>query len=123
MKSKIEKPTWIIHGVCSGDKVVYHTHGLKEYGSLELELNLSLNKAQGTQFLNIIGLHIANGKVFNDGDFDETIFTCKIAFKKLKGIYGDGEDNLRVIFPDTNFKFPWDEGCEEPYMSQIGEEV
>ena len=114
----IKIPTWIIHGVCSGD-IVYHTHGLDKYNSLELELKLSLDKKQAMEFLNLIGLEIANGKVFKDGDFNQTIFTTQIAFKEVKGIYGEENPILRVIFPDTNLKFPWEIGCQEPYKSQI----
>ena len=121
MNKKITKPTWMIHGVCGGGNTVYHTHGLNEYGSLELELNLSLEKNQACQFINLIGLEIANGKKFKDGDFDDTIFNCKIAFKEVEGIYEENQKCLRVIFPDTNYKFPWEDGCEEPYKWQISE--
>lgn len=51
----------IIHGVYEEECIVYHTHGLKDYGSLELELNLSLPEDDAMIFLNIIGLRIANG--------------------------------------------------------------
>jgi hypothetical protein len=38
-KRNITKPTWIVHGVFDDDgNIVYHTHDLDEYGSLELEL-------------------------------------------------------------------------------------
>ncbi|MDF2879985.1 MAG: hypothetical protein K0R54_542 [Clostridiaceae bacterium] len=121
--NKIKKPTWIVHQVFdvpeANGGIVYHTHGLNEYDVLELELNLPLEPKQATQFINLIGLEIVNGKKFNDGDFDQTIFSCKIAFKEVTGIQGNGEENLRIIFPDKNFKFPWEEGCNEPYKSQI----
>lgn len=113
-------PTWMIHAVCDHGKFVYYTNGLYKYDSLELELNLSIKNKQAQRFLNIIGYEIANnGKRFKDGDIDNTLFTAPIAFKEVEGIYGDGEKNLRVIFQDTNFKFPWEDGCEEPYKSQI----
>jgi hypothetical protein len=119
--NRIEIPTWIIHGVCDGNGgVVYHTHGLDEYGSLELELNLALNGKQAMQFINIIGLEIANGKKFKDGDIDDTIFSAKTAFREVTPIEGDKDKKvLRIIFQDPNFLFPWEEGCEEPYKSQI----
>ncbi|EQB4340873.1 DUF4262 domain-containing protein [Clostridium botulinum] len=118
----IKEPTWIIHGVCDKDKdtVVYHTHGLEEYNSLELELNLSLEQKQAMRFLNLIGLKIANGIGFKDGDSDNSIFNCEVFFKEVDGIYRNGNRRmLRVILPDPNFKFPWENGCAEPYKSQL----
>jgi len=119
MSDKVMYPTWIVRANCNQGKKVFSTEGLDKYGSLELELNLSIDAKQATTFLNIIGLEIVNGKVFKDGDFDDTIFTCEMAFKEVTGIYGDGERKLRVIFKDRNFKYPWEEGCEELYKSQI----
>lgn len=119
MCDKIMKPTWIVRADCNMGKKVFTTVGLDRYGSLELELNLSIDPRQATVFLNLIGLEIANGKIFKDGDFDDTVFTCEMAFREVTGIYGGGEKKLRVIFKDPNFKYPWEEGCEEPYKSQI----
>lgn len=119
MSNEVQIPTWIIHAVPKDGKLVFHTHGLIEYDSLELELNLPLNQSQAMKFINIVGLGIANGLNLKDGDFDSTLFSCQTAFKEVDGIHGDGERNLRIIFPDTNYTFPWEEGCQEPYKSQI----
>lgn len=112
---------WVVHGVIDdkNNRVVYHTHGLDKYGSLELELNLSVEQKVAMDILNSVGIEIAKGKKYIDGDIDETLLTCKIAFKKVKGIFGYGEMNLRVIVPDPNFKFPWEEGCQKEYINQI----
>lgn len=119
--NKILIPTWMIHRTCDGKKVVFHTEGLDKYDSLELELNLTMSDKQGMISLNIIGLEIANGRKFEDREIDDTLFTCKIAFKKIKGIYLK-KDVLRVIVVDKNSKFPWEEGCEEPFKSQMQEQ-
>lgn len=119
MCKNIVRPTWIVRADCNSGKKVFSTEGLDIYGSLELELNLSINPQQATYFLNLIGMEIANGKIFKDGDFNDSIFTCEVAFKEVIGIYGNGKKKLRVIFKDPNFKYPWEQGCQEPYRSQI----
>jgi len=117
----ITKPYWMIHTV--GDKyhpTISHTHGLCRGGHLELELNLPLIQKQAMDILNTIAFEIANGKTFKDNDVDNTLLTCSIVFKETKPVYGDEDDKvLRVILPDSNFVFPWEDGCEEPYKSQI----
>ena len=61
------KLTWIIHFIPCG-KPSYHTHGLDQYGSLELELNLPLQPRQATQF-SLAGRPIARrNKVLQMGD-------------------------------------------------------
>lgn len=119
---KIKEPTWVIHAVFDedGEKgLVYHTHGLSTYGSLELELNLPLENELAMQFINIIGLEIANGLKLTDGDFVDGLFSMPIAFREADGIFGEGERNLRIILPDENGLFPWDEGCNPAYQHQI----
>jgi len=118
-KNKITKPTWIIHAVFDENAMAFHTHGLDKYGSLELELNLPLDQKQGMTFVNLVGLEIANGKKFKDGDIDNTVFQCNITFREAKSIFGENEKILRIILPDENFKFPWEDGCSQPYKSQI----
>ena len=116
----IQKPTWIIHGVYEEEGIVYHTHGLKDYDSLELELNLSLPEDNAMIFLNIIGLRIANGTIYQDNDVANDLFNLPIIFKEVEGISSDShERHLRVIFPDANGKFPWDDGCNPDYAKQI----
>lgn len=121
---KGNKCDWIIHGVFDKDKIVYHTHGLDKYGMTELELNMSLNQNQAMRFINLIAEHlIENNIIIKDEYVDEgNIFNCNIFFRRVKGIFGDGEENIRIILPDTNFLYPWDEGCEEGYKEQFSEE-
>lgn len=117
--NKITEPTWIIHQVFDENKIAFHTHGLNKYNSLELELNLPVKLDVGSQIINQIGLAIANGKSFEDGDFDETVLGCKIAFKKAICVFGEKKMVLRIILPDENWKFPWDIGCNKIYKNQI----
>ena len=135
MEEKKEIP-WIIHAVAPtleeinnktniSDHIVFHTHGLKQYNNnLELELNLPINTKQAMQFINLIGYAIAfKGLKVEHGTIlkEKTLFSCEVAFVEVEPIYGDDDNTkvLRIIFPDKNFRFPWDIGCEEPYASQI----
>ena len=76
------------------------------------------------QFINLIGYAIAfEGLKVEHGTIlkEKTLFSCEVAFVEVEPIYGDDDNDkiLRIIFPDTNFRFPWDIGCEEPYANQI----
>lgn len=123
--NEIKEPTWVIHAVFDEEgegesDLVYHTHGLNKYDSLELELNLPLENKIAMQFVNIIGLEIANGRRLKDGDIVEGLFNLPIAFRETKGIFSDSEEvNLRIILPDENGLFPWDDNCSPEYKKQI----
>lgn len=68
------KPTWIMHFIPCGQPS-YHTHGLNEYGSLELELNLPLEPRQAMQFINLIANEVAErGKRYRSGDREDDVF-------------------------------------------------
>ena len=54
------------------------------------------------------------GEVFKDGDIIEDVLTCPIKIKEFTE-----EKLLRVIAPDSSFKFPEDEECEELYKYQL----
>lgn len=119
--------TWGIHAVIMDDdgNMNYHTHGLDKYNSLELEINLNVHTNIAKNIINTIGLDIANGKEIKDGYFDEENFNCKIAIKEAieicKDTHIDKIDHriLRIILPDDNFKFPWDDECQDFYRTQI----
>lgn len=118
MKREVD---WIVHQVIGEDRVVYHTHGLDKHGLTELELNVPIETRQATYFINLIADHlIENNIVIKDEYVDEgNIFNCNVFFRRVKGIYGNGEENIRIIFPDENGLYPWDDDCLEPYKSQI----
>ncbi len=115
------KPTWIIHNVFDEEKVTFHTHGLNEYGSLELELNLPLAPEQGMLFVNLVADTIAKGTKYRSGQFVEGIFTTGLYLFETEAIH-DSDDStrvLRIIFPDPAFLFPWDNGCSMSYKAQL----
>lgn len=115
----IKKPTWIIHGV--GDEntpLSYHTHGLDKYGSLELEINLNIQNELAGYIINEIGLKIANGEKIMNMDIIEDVVTAPLVVVRTKGIHSE-EEVLRIIIPDENLKFPWEEGCSEKYIKQV----
>lgn len=115
--------TWIIHQVCDGQRMSYHTHGLNEYGSLELELNLMLVPAQAADFINLIGESIATGKRYQSGDRVDEIFTVPFYLFETTPVHGSfkGETVLRIVFCDPQFLFPWELGCHEEYRHQLDE--
>lgn len=113
--------TWIIHHVCDGQRMSYHTHGLDKYKSLELELNLMLEPTQAALFINLIGASISAGKRYRSGERVENIFTVPFYLFETLPIHEstEGERVLRIIFCDPQFKFPWDQDCEERYQRQL----
>ena len=120
----ITEPTWMIHQVFDEHSADYHTHGLNKYNSLELEINLPIEKELAMYILNEIGLEMANKKrELKDGDIIEEIVNVKLAVVKTRGVRSDahkGEESVfRIILPDENLKFPWDEGCDAVFKKQI----
>lgn len=115
------KYTWIIHNVCDGERFTYHTHGLNAYGSLELELNLPLVPNQAGLFINLIADSVAKGRQYHSGECVPEIFTAPFYLLETKPVHGTYEDEqvLRIIFPDENFRFPWQSGCNPDYLSQL----
>lgn len=121
MENKIIKPTWMVHMVGDEDTpLTYHSHGLDEYDSLELEINLSIPQKLGMYIINTIGLRIANGEKFKDGDMVDEVVNCLLPIRETSGIHSN-DKHLRIIIPDENFKFPWDEGCNLEYINQIND--
>ena len=115
------KPTWIIHFIPCG-KPSYHTHGLDQYGSLELELNLPLQPRQATQFINLIANEVAeHGTRYRSGDREDDVFTLPFYLFETVPIQPSKEDDrvLRILFCDPAGRYPWGTGCEAPYSEQL----
>ena len=115
---------WIIHQVFDENTVAAHTHGLDKHNMLELEVKMPFKQEQMNEFINLIASElIKRNLIISEEYYDEgTIFTCPIYFKKTEPTFKTddfSEDVLRVVFPDPNMKFPWDEGCEELYKNQL----
>ena len=116
---------WIIHQVVGDDgESVFHTHGLYKHGMTELELKLSIESRQAMHMINSIAIYlIKNNIIIKDEYVDESnLFNCDIYFRRVKGVYGNGEQNIRIILPDPNFLFPWDDNCDEVYKAQLNED-
>lgn len=114
-------PTWIIHFIPCG-KVSYHTHGLNQYGSLELELALPLESRQAMQFINLIANEIAEkGKRYRSGDRDDDVFNVPFYLFQTRPIRPSRPDDqvLRILFCDPAGKYPWEPDCQEPYDGQL----
>lgn len=45
----LNRPSWLIHCVYGKSDVSFHTHGLGQYNSLELELNLPIDENHGAR--------------------------------------------------------------------------
>ncbi len=114
--------TWIIHSVCDGVQIAAHTHGLNQYGSLELELNIAIPSHKIMEILNVIGLHIAQGHHYQSGDCDTELFNLPFYLLETAPIFGDNRSEdaiLRVILPDASGLYPWHTRCSEGYRDQI----
>ena len=115
------KPTWIIHFIPT-EQPSYHTHGLNEYGGLELELNLPLEPRQAMQFINLIGNEVAErGKRYRSGDREDDVFNFPFYLFETAPVQPSrGNDRvLRILFCDPAGKYPWEPECEAPYSGQL----
>lgn len=115
------KPTWIIHFIPT-EQPSYHTHGLNEYGSLELELNLPLEPRQAMQFINLIANEVAErGKRYRSGDREDDVLSPPFYLYETVPIQPSRENDrvLRILFCDPAGKYPWEPECEAPYSTQL----
>lgn len=113
---------WIIHYICDCGRTKFHTHGLCKFGSLEIELNLPLVMEQGGLFVNLIAQSIADGQRYQSGDRVERVFNLPFYVLETDAIGGNpGERVLRVILPDKEVLYPWDNGCEDFYRVQLSD--
>lgn len=115
------KPDWIIHYIIGGQPSS-HTHGLNKYGSLELELNIPFDQRTVGMLLNLIGLEIATKhKRYQSGDRETDVFNWPIYFLETAPVIPDGNADriLRVLVCDPGGKYPWEDGCVEPYTRQL----
>ncbi len=114
-------PTWIIHFIPT-EQPSYHTHGLNEYGSLELELNLPLEPRQAMQFINLIGNEVAErGKRYCSGEREDDVFNFPFYLFETVPVQPsrDNDRVLRILFCDPAGKYPWEPECKAPYSTQL----
>ena len=101
-------PDWKIHAVSDADTFKKnmcdcHTHGLRKYGSKELQLVLNVNLKTASYILNSVGGMIRSGTKFQAGDRLFGLFenqSMAIGFIDEKDDMG--ADILRVCIPDEN---------------------
>lgn len=118
------KIDWLVEVYCPCHPT-YHTIGLGQYGSLELELKLPLEQKQGGPFVNLIAIGIAeHGKRYQSGDRDDDIFSVPFYLFETTPVHehSPGERVLRILFCDPDMKYPWEDGCQAPYSEQLNED-
>lgn len=130
MKHKDQKKKdWIIHYVFPtydgemDNMINAHTHGFREkYSHPEFQIILPISEKLVFTLINEIGMRAAEGQRFSDGYMiDDILSGYSIC---LKEVWDDAENLVyRIILPDPNGLFPWDDGCEEVYKKQYKEEV
>lgn len=129
MKKKID---WIIHLVANGAQCEEcgeveqsfkpglcnaHTHGMNRYGHKDFQLVLRYPNEEMCRILNTLGLAVQNGAKFKDGEYINGIYEdCAI---RLQSFWETDREVLRVIIPDKNNVFPYEESCEEKYKYQL----
>lgn len=110
---------WIVIAPCFREEdASFTTKGIDKYLGVELELKLIIDPMKAAGILNLIGMEIAKGRVFKDWDKETLIFSAPFVCRRVFNDKLEAEF-LRIIIPDKNFKYPWDEGCEEPFRSQM----
>ena len=111
-----KKPDWIIHGVCDGQRVNFHTPGMDRYGHKDFQIVLPYPHQELCRILNTLGFQVRDGKVFSNGESIPGIYEdCDV---RLMEFEETGRMVLRVIVPDKNNRFPDEPGCEYPYFIQ-----
>ena len=101
-----------ISGYCDAQTV-----GMYKYNHPEFQLVLNMDHKMILHILNSLGLKVQSGRTFKDGDIVDDLFIGYNA--KIKEFSEDDDQKiLRVLIPDTNHKFPEDEGCQQEYAYQ-----
>ena len=101
-----------IPGMCDA-----HTHGLDRFGSLELQVVISLPPNLMGYLFNAVGDSIRNGLVLEDGAILSGYFENDIKIKVFKTKDTYGAPVFRLILPDEKLRFP-EESDQHPYMMQ-----
>ena len=120
--------TWIVYAVCNGHGLKFLTKGLaRDFETLELELNLNVSLENGGLVLNVIAEQISEGKRYTDFERVTGLFTmpfyvietvpCSLPQDEREN--PDYEKVLRVVIPDYQGRFPWEDGCEEGFKDQL----
>ena len=85
-------------------------------------LNLALISEQAMQFINLIAMNmVKTGKRYQSGDREDDVFDLPFYLFETTPIQPSRPDDrvLRILFCDTDKKYPWEEGCQPPYSDQL----
>ena len=126
-----QKCNWVIHYMTNGipceccGKVEYHfppqmcdalTDGMWKYGHMEFQLVLNYQRKEIMRLLNTMGMRVAKGERFKDGDLIEGLYLdCSVKLQEFPDI--DGKPVLRLIIPDKENRWPEEAGV--PYCGQL----
>ena len=69
-----KKVDWIIHGVCDGQRVNFHTHGMERYNHMDFQMVLPYPHQELCRIINTMGLRVQEGERFKDGDLTAVRF-------------------------------------------------
>ena len=137
-QEQLRKFGYYIHFINNEKFFDIHTHGLlMNFGILDLQLIVPYGTeySNGPEFLDDFIIDFfsnmckyamdRNNDPLCDNDFSNLSLpdksTKKIKFKVVKDNDFD-RMLLRVIFPDSNGKYPWDDDCDELYKLQFSTE-
>lgn len=118
----MEEYGFIIHSVFPTDEndasYSHHTHGLKEnFNHMDLEIALPLPQQLAGQIIHSMVDQIKEGASFEDKlTSDKVIMNYDV---HLVRVNEDGREVLRVILPDPEGRFPFDEDCRDIYNRQL----
>lgn len=94
-----------------------HTYGLEKYNHPEFQCVLNLNDGLIMYTLNSLGVRVAAGERFHEGQLITDLFEGDVNARLDKAIES-GRTVLRVILPDPQLRWPEDPICDEPYIHQ-----
>ena len=121
-KKDLEQYGWTILSTIYQDVIFAHTLGLMpNFSHPEVEV-IGLTDDLTRLFLNSIAQRVKLGEVYNPGSviselvegFDLMMVTNPLNPQGPPSTNG----RLRLIWPDSNHRYPWEEGCEANCLTQ-----
>lgn len=120
MKKKVD---WYIHYIPC-EQPSFHTHGLNQYGSLELELVLPVDPQKGMQLINYIAAQIAwYGKHYTSAEKVSDVLNLPFYLFQTTPVQAskEGDQVLRILLCDTLRRYPWHPNCDQEIKEQLNE--
>ncbi|WP_050614867.1 DUF4262 domain-containing protein [Bacillus testis] len=92
------------------------TRGMRENLNHEdLQIVLAIGKEMAELILDTVIANIKDGYKYREGLWNNVIEDTVVEFKRVRS--GD-RSLLRLVLPDSEGRFPEDEGCQYPYCEQ-----